>query len=96
MVGYVEDHSPKTYKVFKYVPNGPGEVIITRNVKWEHWYHPYKSQSSVSQLSQSAVSQPPALEQPAFTRVEGLNPQQQELMEKMIDDYIVEKTSFVL
>jgi hypothetical protein len=89
-VGYAEDHSPHTYKVFKYVPNGPGEIIITRNVKWEHWDHPYKSQLSVIQPQQSSVNQPPGLEQPAFIRVEGLNPQQQELMAKMIDDYIVE------
>jgi hypothetical protein len=74
----VEDHNPHTYKVFKYVPNGPGEIIITRNVRWEHWDHPYKSQSSV--IQQQSVNQPPVLEQPAFTRVEGLNPQQQELM----------------
>jgi hypothetical protein len=29
-------------------------------------------------------------ENPAFPRVKGLNPQQQELRAKMIDDYIVE------
>jgi hypothetical protein len=86
MVGYAEDHSPHTYKLFKYVPNGPGEIIITRNVRWEHWDHPYKSQSSVVQ---PPVNQTPVSEQPVFTRVEGLNPQQQELMAKMIDDYIV-------
>jgi hypothetical protein len=59
-------------------------------VRWEHWYHPYKSQSSVIQPQQSSVNHPPVLEQPAFTRVESLNPQQQELMSKMIDDYVVE------
>jgi hypothetical protein len=90
MVGYAEDHSPHTYKVFKYVPNGPGETTITRNVRWEHWDHPYKSQSSVIHPQQSSVNQPPVSEQPAFTRVEGLNHQQQVLMSKMIDDYIVE------
>jgi hypothetical protein len=86
MVGYAEDHSPQTYKVFKYVPNGPGEIIITRNVRWEHRDHPYKSQSSVIQPQQSSVNKTPVSEQPAFTRVEGLNPRQQELMAKMIDD----------
>jgi hypothetical protein len=58
--------------------------------KSEHWDHPYKSQSSVIQAQQSSVNQPPGSEQPAFTRVESLNPQQQELMAKMIDDYIAE------
>jgi hypothetical protein len=82
MVGYAEDHILHTYKVFKYVPNGPGEIIITKNVRWESWDHPYKSQSSVIQPQQSSVNQTPVLEQPAFTRVEGLKPQQQELMAK--------------
>jgi hypothetical protein len=81
---------PHTYKVFKYVPNGPGEIIITRNVKWERWDHPYKSQSSVNQAPQSSVNQPQILEQPEFTRVKGLNPHQQEVMAKIIDDYIIE------
>jgi transposase InsO family protein len=59
MVGNAEDHNPHTYKVFKYVPNRPGEIIITRNVKREHWGHPYKSQSSVIQIQ--SVNQPPVL-----------------------------------
>jgi hypothetical protein len=55
VVGYAEDHSPHTYNVLKYVPNGPGEIIITTNVRWEHW----KSQSSVTQLQHSSVNHPP-------------------------------------
>jgi hypothetical protein len=47
MVGYAEDHSPQTYKkVFKYTPGTSGEILITRNVRWEHWESPFKSQSS--------------------------------------------------
>jgi hypothetical protein len=76
MVGYAEYHSPHTYKVFKYVPNGPGEIIITGNLRWEHWDHPYKSQSSFIQ-PQSIIG---GKLKPSTTRTYG----------KMIDDYIVE------
>jgi hypothetical protein len=46
MGGYAEDHSPHTYKVFKYTPGTSGEILITRNVRWEHWESPFKTQSS--------------------------------------------------
>jgi hypothetical protein len=57
MVGYVANHSPHTYKVFKYKPGKAGEIIVTRNVKWVNWDHPNKSKST--DLS------------PLFTKVEG-------------------------
>jgi hypothetical protein len=44
----------------------------------------------VNHNHQLIIHHKPVLEQPAFTRVEGLNSQQQELMENMIDDYIFE------
>jgi hypothetical protein len=40
-VGYAMNHSAHTYKVFKYEPGKPGEIDVTRNVRWEHWNHPY-------------------------------------------------------
>jgi hypothetical protein len=64
MVGYAMNHSAHTYKVFKYETGKPGEIIVTRNVRWEHWDHPYKSKSTDS---------------PLFTKVEGLNEKQKEL-----------------
>jgi hypothetical protein len=51
-------HSAHTYKVFKYEPGKPGEIIVTRNVRGEHWDHPYK---------------PKSMDSPLFTKVEGLN-----------------------
>jgi hypothetical protein len=34
MVGYAMNHSPHMYKVFEYEPGKPGEIIVTRNVRW--------------------------------------------------------------
>jgi hypothetical protein len=34
MVGYAMNHSPHTYKVFRHEPGKPGEIIVTRNVRW--------------------------------------------------------------
>jgi hypothetical protein len=31
-----------TYKVFNYEPGTAGEIIVARNVRWEHWEHPSK------------------------------------------------------
>jgi hypothetical protein len=35
-----------TYRVFKYTLGTSGEMIITRNVRWEHWEPPFKSLSN--------------------------------------------------
>jgi hypothetical protein len=59
MVGYTMNHSLHTYKVFRHEPGKPGEIIITRNVRWEHWDHPHKSK-----LTDSS---------PLSTKVKGLN-----------------------
>jgi hypothetical protein len=45
------ENSAHTYKVFKYEPGKPGEITVTRNVRWGHWDHPYKSKSKYSPLS---------------------------------------------
>jgi hypothetical protein len=46
MGGYAEDYIPYTYKVFKYTPGTSGEILVARNVRWEHWESPFKPQSS--------------------------------------------------
>jgi hypothetical protein len=69
------NHSPHTYKVFRHEPGKPGEINITRNVRWEHWDHPHKSK-----LTDSS---------PLFTKVEGLNKVQKALLEKAIDKFII-------
>jgi hypothetical protein len=43
MVVYALNHSPHSYKVFRHEPGKPGEIIVTRNLRWEHWDHPIKS-----------------------------------------------------
>jgi hypothetical protein len=63
MVGYAMNHSGHTYKAFKYEPGKPVEIIVTRNVRWEHWDHPNKSKS---------------MDSPLFVKVEGLNEKQKE------------------
>jgi hypothetical protein len=73
MVGYAEDHSPHTYRVFKYTPGTSGEMIITRNFRWEHWEPPFKSLSN-----------------PIFTKAQGLSKDQQDLVGKAIDKFIIE------
>jgi hypothetical protein len=40
-IGYSDDHSLNTYKVVKL--DTWAQVILTRNVRWEHWKHPTKS-----------------------------------------------------
>jgi hypothetical protein len=84
MVVYAKDHSPHTYKVFKYVPNEPGEIIITRggNTGITHI-------NNNKSAPQTSITQPEA-SAPTLIRVAGLNTQQQELMPKMIDEHIVE------
>jgi hypothetical protein len=76
MVGYAMNHSAHTCKVFKHEPEKPGEIFVTRNVRWAHGDHPYKSKSTDS---------------PLFTKVEGLNAKQKELLEKAIDKFIINK-----
>jgi hypothetical protein len=76
MVGYAMNHSPHPYKVVRYEPGKPGEIIVTRNVRWEHWDHPHKSK-----LTDSS---------PVFTKVEGLNKEQKALLEKAIDKFIID------
>jgi hypothetical protein len=75
MVGYAMNHSPHTYKVFRHEPGKSGEIIVTRNVRWEHWDHPRKSK-----LTDSS---------PLFTKVEGLNKEQRALLEKGIDKFMI-------
>jgi hypothetical protein len=53
----------------------PGEIIVTRNVRWEHWDHPHKSK-----LKDSS---------PLFTKVVGLNKEQKAFLEKAIDKFII-------
>jgi hypothetical protein len=48
-------------------------MIITRNVRWEHWEPPFKSSSN-----------------PMFTKVQGLSKDQQDLVAKAIDKFIIE------
>jgi hypothetical protein len=50
MVGYAMNHSAPYIQSFKYEPGKPGEIIVTRNVRWEHWDHPYKYKSRDSPL----------------------------------------------
>jgi hypothetical protein len=47
----------KYIQIFLYEPGKPGETIVTRCVRWEHWDHPYNFKSTESLL---------------FTKVEGL------------------------
>jgi hypothetical protein len=69
-------HSPRTYMVYRHEPGKPGEIIITRNVRWEHWDHPHKSK-----LTDSS---------PLFTKVEGLNKEQKALLERAVDKFIID------
>jgi hypothetical protein len=41
MIGYEDDHSPNTYKVVK--QDAGAQVVLTQNMRWEHWEHPTKS-----------------------------------------------------
>jgi hypothetical protein len=36
MVGYAMNHSPNTYNLFRHEPGKSVEIIVTRNVRWEH------------------------------------------------------------
>jgi hypothetical protein len=47
MVGYAMNQSTHTYKVFKYEPGEPGEIMVTRNVRWEPQDHPYSNSKSM-------------------------------------------------
>jgi hypothetical protein len=66
---------------FKHEPGKPGEIIVTRNVRWEHWYHPYKYKSADSLL---------------FTKVEGLNEKQKALLEKAIAKFFINNKNYTL
>jgi hypothetical protein len=85
-VGYVENHNPHTNKVFLYVPSGPGEIIITRNSRWEHWDHPLNHDHQIhNHQFHNNQLHTQRLQLHHSTRVDGLNPQQQEHMAKIID-----------
>jgi Fe-S cluster biosynthesis and repair protein YggX len=75
MVGYAMNHSSHAYKVFKHDPGKPGKIIVTRNVRLEHWDHLHKSK-----LIDSS---------PLFTKVEVLNKEQKAFLEKAIDTFII-------